>query len=350
MVGLSLRSSLLAGALLPLLVTCVRTPLADDRLIEVSDSGRELGTSYDVVVRTTRNLRSRAEADLAEARDLCRELEAQLSEWRPDSEISEVNRWAAREAVRVSEPLLRLIQGAAQVSQLTGGAFDITWKPLGNLWDAAAASGRLPGEGHIEETLAEVGWRYVSVTDGSVRFQREGVQLGIAGVAKGWIIDAVFLFLRDRGYEHIIVNIGGDLRTCGRGPGDGRRTFLIADPHHPDRSAGLLEVDDTAIATSGNYLRRREIEGQLIGHILDPRTGRPPAFTGSVTVLTRDAAMADALATALFVMGPAEGLALARRLDGVDAVFVTPEGTESTLSDTGGAGRLLDPPPEEEER
>ena len=300
-------------------------------LIDVADTGRELGTSYDVVLRTEEAHCGQAVKDLAAARKLCQRLESELSEWRRDSEISRLNRDGIAQTVPVSDALRQLIQGASQVSNLTEGAFDITWKPLGALWDSAEATGTYPTRDQVKETLKTVGWEKIAVTDSGIRFSQDGVRLGIAGVAKGWIIDALFLFLSERGYDDIVVNIGGDLRTRGRDSEQDARTFTIADPFHPDRRPVVLEVGETAIATSGNYFRKREIEGRLVGHILDPRTGYPPGFTGSVTVLTKDAAMADALATAFFVLGPEEGLAVAAEILGVEAVYMTDGGVRATI-------------------
>ncbi len=297
--------------------------------IAVSDEGRELGTSYSVLVFTDDP--ERAQADLREARELCHRLEAVFSEWRADSEISRINREAARAPVKISPAMRQLIDGSLHVSTATNGAFDITWAPLGEVWDAAAVADEWPTAETITETLARVNWRHIRLGDDEISFARDGVKMGIAGVAKGWIIDSIFLFLQERGHENLTVNIGGDLRTAGRN-GDGERVRVdIADPFRPRLSAGAILAENVAIATSGNYFRYREIGGKRVGHIIDPRTGLPPAFDGSVTLVTKDAAMADALATALFVMGPEKGLQFAARTDGVDVIFATRDGLKSTL-------------------
>lgn len=284
----------------------------------VTDTGTELGTSYDALVLGPQE---QARRDLADARTLVRELGAQLSEWNPDSELSRVNREAWPGPVVLSPTLRRIIAGAIHVSRQTGGAFDITWASLGEPRE---------GDDRALAALAGVGSEHLILDGDTLRFGHPATRIGLGGVAKGDIIDAAFLLLRSRGYASIVVNIGGDLRTAGRDEA-GKRRFEIVDPYHPQEMAGSIEVDDTAIATSGNYLRRRRIGGQVVGHIIDPRTGRPPAFDGSVTVLTRDAAMADALATALFVMGPEEGLGFVGGLEGVEAIFVTRDGVKATV-------------------
>jgi len=166
-----------------------------------------------------------------------------------------------------------------------------------------------------------------------IKFHHPQTQIGVAGVAKGWIVDALYWKLLDMGYENFFVNIGGDLRAAGKDLNNRPWQFHIADPRNPDNLLATLHASDISIATSGNYSRYRKIRGKKYGHILDPRTGFPPPFHGSVTVLTRDTAMADALATAFFVMGPDTGIEFAKTVDGVEVVFATKDGLKTTLKD-----------------
>lgn len=301
------------------------------RWVAVTDEGRELGTSWAIEILVKPGSEAEARAHLAETHALCARLEAVFSEWRDDSELSRLNRRAGTTTVAVSAELRRLLVGALAVSRATDGAFDPTWLPLDAVWARAAEEERPPPPEELKAALAAVGWRHVQIDDDGVRFDAPGVRLGLGGVAKGWIIDAVFLALRRRGYSSVVVNLGGDLRAFGPAADGGPRVVRVADPWLPRRTAATFEVHEGAVATSGNYLRRRVVGDRPVGHILDPRTGQPPSFDGSVTVLTRDAAMADALATALFVLGPERGLAFARATDGVDAVYVTRDGVVSTL-------------------
>ncbi|MCA9515239.1 MAG: FAD:protein FMN transferase [Myxococcales bacterium] len=307
-------------------------PSASSRA-RVVDEGTELGTTWAVeVVAATEGERERVASDLAAAHALCRELETHLSEWRADSEVSRVNREAGAGPVTVSPLLGRLLRGALYVSEVTGGAFDVTWPPLGALWDEAARADVAPTEAQVAAALSAVGYRKVALgADGTVRFLAPGVRLGLGGVAKGAIIDAVFEELVRRGHRDVVVNLGGDLRVGGRDERGAIRVLSISDPWEPRRVAATFEAADVAVATSGNYLRRRVVGGERVGHILDPRTGRAPAFDGSVTVITAEAAMADAMATALFVMGPDEGLAFAAKVPGLDAIYVTRDGVRATM-------------------
>ena len=273
-------------------------------LIEVNDSGAELGTTYDLTVVTTPDRRPAALHALAAARQRCRALESRLSEWKPDSEISRINREAAQRTVALSPILRRLLRGALHTSAVTDGAFDVTYGS---------------GEG--------TGWDKVTLGPEGVRFAHPATKIGLGAVAKGLIVDELFTTLREAGFDHVIVNLGGDLRTSGLDRTGQRRRFRIMDPFNPSRVTTSIALQDVAIATSGNYLRK--------SHIVDPKTGAPPAFDGSVTVITRDAAMADALATALFVMGPDAGLRLVEKTKGVHAIYMTRSGLRSSSTALG---------------
>jgi len=320
------------------------TATATTAWVPVEDRGFELGTSYHVVLLSRPQDVPRARADLARVRAAVRGHEARLSEWRTDSEVSALNRRGHPGPVTVSDDLHLILAGARHVAEATGGAFDPTWPPLGALYDEAAAEDRWPAPEALAAARAQVGFQHLALAPGTAAFLQPGVQVGIAGVAKGFIIDRTFEALAGGGYQHIIVNIGGDIRTAGRDRRGAVRGFKLADPYAPREVAAVLRLEDTALATSGNYLRARTVAGRRVGHIVDPRSGEPPTFDGSVTAITRDAAMADALATALFVLGPQEGLRFTCARPGLDAVYVTRDAILSTIPErTEAWGRVVKP-------
>ena len=292
------------------------------------DSATKLATTYDVVVVTDRD-EALVREDFADARRELDRLEAILSEWQPDSALSRLNREGARGAVAVPAELLAILRASVNVSRATGGAFDVTWFAFAPLWNAAAKTQVIPTPEQLATAQRSVGPQAMVFEGDRVRLA-PGTQIGLGGVAKGWIVDAVYRLLRERGYTDLLVNIGGDLRAAGGGP-DGSHTLRIMDPFRPDRPVVELEVGDKAVATSGNAYRSVLIGDLRYGHLIDPRSGRPAPFEGSVTVLAANAAMADALATALFVLGPDEGLALAKRTPGLDVVYVSRSEIRSTL-------------------
>lgn len=298
------------------------------RLSPVGDSGTELGTAYDVVVMAADE--KQAAEDLKAAREVLHECERHLSEWKDDSDITELNRSAYVRPFEAKGDLLKIIKASLQVSKATDGAFDITWLPLGKLWDDAAKANKLPTQEEIDAVLKAVGYDKIDLSGSMVSFKHENTKIGLGGVAKGWIVDAVFLSLKKRGYDNLVVRIGGDMRTGGFGP-EGKWNFRIVDPWDQSKFVGTFDLEDAAVSTSGQYYRFNEIEGKRYGHIIDPRTGWPATFEGSVSVITHDSAMADALSKALFIMGPEKGIEWVKAHKGIEVIYATKDGLKSSL-------------------
>jgi len=156
--------------------------------------------------------------------------------------------------------------------------------------------------------------------------------LDVRGVAKGYAVDAATEKLRKLGFTSAIINAGGDLRVLGRRPDGKPWRIAIRHPRRPGDLIGYVDVEDCAVATSGDYERFFIYQGKRYHHILDPRSGMPARTCESVTVMAPSAALADALATGLFVLGPQAGLRLTQVLDGVEAVFIYAEGDSIKLS------------------
>jgi FAD:protein FMN transferase len=248
-------------------------------------------------------------------------LELILSNWIATSEISRLNEQAGRAPVRCSRDLFGALSAALRWAEATGGAFDPTVEPLTRAL-GLRDDGRAPrdpsarGVPEAPEARAEsfpVGWRHVHLAPSSrsVRFDVPGVGIDLGGIGKGIALDAAARTLRSHGVRSALLDFGGQVLAIGRPPKEGAWTIGIADPHERDHAVSVIEVADLSIATSGNSERSVASPEGPIGHILDPRTRRPATFGGSVTVAARDATSADALSTALFVMGPERGAAWA---------------------------------------
>ncbi len=295
-----------------------------------------MSTDGQVVVYADRRARAESATDAARAR--LREIEAALSRYDPESELSGLNRAAGGEAVRVSETTGRAIAEAKRLAHVTGGVFNPLVGNLLAVWAEAERREELPREDELEAALdlldtgavrlerAGEGW--------TCRLARPGMKLDLGGMAKGWAADEALAAARQvPGVRAVLVNLGGD-GACWSGPGWARRwTFGVQDPRDPEGRSVLrrLSVSTGAVVTSGNYYRGYEIGGTPYNHVLDPRTGRPAA-TGAVsaTVVPSRGADADALATACLVLEPEAALALLERI---------PEAEGLVLEESG--GRLL---------
>jgi thiamine biosynthesis lipoprotein len=271
-----------------------------------------------------------------------------MSDYRDDSEIGRVNREGFNRAVPVSEPTFEVLQRSIEFSQLTAGAFDITVGPLVDLWRSAEKKGTTPTEEEIAQARAKVGFEKLKLdeTNKTVRFAMAGMRLDLGGIAKGYAVDKAIEAMQKAGAIGGMVDVGGDIRCFGKPP-RGKKQWRIGleDPNlTKDKSESglllILKLDSAAVATSGDYQQFALIEGKRYSHILDRRSGTSAQGPASVTILTDNATDADALATAVSVMGAEKGLALIKTIRGTEAILVTSQ-PEFRLTRTEGAERYI---------
>lgn len=248
-----------------------------------------------------------------------------MSPHKPDSELSRINRDAAREAVPLSAEMCGLIERALAFSRFSDGAFDITFASVGNLYDYRA--GTAPSDEALARGLAAIGWQQLILDPKArtLRFGREGMRIDLGGFAKGHAVDNAAAILAELGVRHAIVSAGGDSRVIGDRLG---RPWSVAirDPRREGGVVAVLPLEDCAISTSGDYERYFERDGVRCHHLIDPRSGRSPDAVRSVTILAPDGLTAEGLSKTVFVLGVARGLELVETLDGVDAVVVDARG------------------------
>jgi len=251
--------------------------------------------------------------------------ESILSVHRAGSTLSRLNR-AGGAPVAVAGDTLRLLRRAAECAAETGGAFDPTVGPLLDAWKEAARTGVEPSAARLAEALAGVGAQRVHVegderAGGTVRLDPP-TTLDLGGIAKGWFADLGLARLRAAGIRRGLVELGGDLALYDDRPRPEPFRIGVRDPDDPDGLLGRLRVERGSVVTSGDYERGYDVGGRRYNHIVDPRTGRPVAGLRAVTLWTLDGARADALATAVMVLGEREGWAFVRRTPGVEAILV----------------------------
>ena len=264
-------------------------------------------------------------------------LEGALSNWREGSEITRLNLEAAGVAFRCSPDLFGAVRAALRWAEATGGAFDPTVEPLVRALGLRDPAGRLPegpprdmaggpvggtgvGGGPVE---APVGWRHVRVDEASrsVAFDAPGVGLDLGGIGKGFALDAAARVLRRVGFRDALLDFGGQVLAAGSAPAGSPWPVGIAAPGRRSEAAFWIAVRDRSVSTSGNDERAIDGPAGPIGHILDPARRAPALYEGEVTVVAREATMADALSTGLFVMGPDRGCRWAEA-HGIAAVFL----------------------------
>jgi len=266
-------------------------------------------------------------------------LEAILSEWRFGSAVSGVNRAAGIAPVYVPAELIEVMKVADDVSQATGGAFDSTWAALSNIWRLDDPKFHLPTSDVLAAARKLVDYRDVvlDLNRQTLFLRRQGMRLGLGGVAKAYIAECAADLAVASGVNHILIDAGGDVVARGHN-GERPWTIGIRDPRSTSALLATIELHDESVATSGDYEHFIEIDGQRYHHLLDPRTGAPASASQSATVIAPKGAAADALATGLFVLGH-QGLDRVASFDGVAALIVTNNGL--TRVSSGGAARFM---------
>lgn len=249
-----------------------------------------------------------------------------MSPHKPSSELSRINRDAARRPLALTEEMFELLSRAIDFSELTDGAFDITYAAVGHLYDYR--TGTAPEPQALERARAGIGWRHLDLDRQArtLRFLHPATRIDLGGFAKGHAVDNATRLLQQRGIRNASVAAGGDSRVIGDRRGR-PWTIGIRDPRRPDELVAVLPLDETSISTSGDYERYFERDGERFHHVIDPQTGRSAQRARSVTVLAPNGLTSEALSKTVFVRGVEEGLALIARLPGVDAVVVDADGT-----------------------
>lgn len=252
-------------------------------------------------------------------------IDHRYSPHRPDSELSRINREAAETAVPLSDECFHLIARAKAFSELSGGAFDISYAAVGRLYDYRR--GLRPDPSTLARARASVGWQHLELDAAtrSLRFARPGMCIDLGGFAKGHAVEQAAQILRAHGVRSAYVAAGGDSRVLGDRRG---RPWSVA-VRHPRRAGevvAVLPLLDVAVSTSGDYERYFERDGVRFHHLLDPATGRCPDHVRSVTIVAPDGLTSEALSKSVFVLGVERGLALVDRMPGVDAVVVDADG------------------------
>lgn len=280
-------------------------------------SGRTMGTYYAVLIAGA----PAADVDALDTsiRDRLDGLDALLSTYRPDSEVVRFNSRPGTDWFDVSPETLEIVRHALSVSVVTDGAFDITVGPLVDLWGFGPEEPpvTIPPQSAIDARLATTGYRYLQIreTPAAIRRTVPGIRIDLSAIAKGHAVDAVAKLLDDRGVINYMVDIGGEIRTRGlSADGDAWQIAVEHPGAGADASPVVLALTDAAVATSGDYRNYFEYQGRRYSHAIDPHTGWPvDNGVAAATVIASSVMRADALATAMMVLGPEAGLALAER-------------------------------------
>jgi len=293
---------------LPLLIsTLAAAPLrAEELSVRYEASHQAMGTAFTVVAygRNPKYL----DQVVNEAFEEIDRLDAQMSNYRPESELAGINRNAARRPVLVEPRLFQLLRDSLRYSGETAGAFDVTVGPLMSAWGFFRGQGRVPSRAELAEVLKRVGYRHLKLDQAQrqIQFDAEGIGLDLGGIAKGYAVDQAVEILRANGVSSALVSSGtSSLYALGAPPGERGWKITVRDPYDARKVGDIAYLKDYSLSASGNYEKFFKLAGKTYCHIMDPRTGRPVENMLSTVVLAPRATQSDALSTAFFVLGVA---------------------------------------------
>ena len=253
-------------------------------------------------------------------------LDALMSVWRAGSDVLRINAAAGERAVPVSADVREALRTAHQISEWTGGKFDVTFGALADIWKFDHdQDNTVPSGDAIRSRLPLIDYRQIAIDEaaGTVFVKRKGMRVHLGGIGKGYAVERAVKIMRRAGLQDFLVQAGGDLYAAGHK--DGRPWRLgIDDPRGPGgRSFATVDLSDGTFSTSGDYARSFMKDGIRYHHLLDPATGQPARGCRSVTIVADSPLVADGLSTGVFILGPVEGMALIERLPDVEGVIVT---------------------------
>jgi len=269
--------------------------------------------------------RAAGETAIGAVMERMHQIDETMSPFKPDSELSRINRAASTGAVSISRAMVELIARSIEFSELSEGAFDITFASVGHLYDYRLRI--RPNDDELAQAREAIGYRnlILDLQACTIRFARPGVRIDLGGFAKGLAVDDGAAILRTRGVRNAIVTAGGDSHILGDRRGR-PWTIGIRDPRKAGEMVAVLPLQDVALSTSGDYERYFEQDGIRYHHLIDPATGKSPNGVRSVTVVAPDGLTSEALTKCIFVMGVDKGMRLVESFDGADAVVVDAAG------------------------
>ena len=291
-----------------------------------SESSILMGSSFEITVVAEDE--DFAKESLAIAKKEIIRIENLISSWDQKSETSRINRNAGIAAVEVSKELFDLIFRAQQISKLSSGAFDLTFAAIDKLWNFDGRESEMPNPDALKASVFNIGYQLIELDEESltVFLPKKGMKIGFGAIGKGYAADSAKQLLVERGVLGGIINASGDMNTWGTKPDGSSWTIGIVNPMNNKKVFSWFSLEHNAVVTSGDYEKFTQINGRRYSHIIDPRTGIPSQGIVSCTIFAGKAELADAIATAIFVMGVESGLFLIDQLPDIEAILIDESG------------------------
>ena len=294
--------------------------------IEVVRNVILMGSQFQITIVSADSLTANTQIDLAIAE--IERIENLISEWRPHTQVSEVNQNAGIKPVKVDKELFDLTKRALDYSKISNGAFDISTAAMDRVWKFDGSMTEKPSEESIKKSIEKVGYQHIILDSvkSTIFLAKKGMKIGFGSIGKGYAADKGRELLKSLGVECGIVNASGDIATWGMQANSKPWKIGIKNPFKRHGIAKILKLKESALATSGSYEKYAEIDGVRYAHIINPKTGYPSTGLTSVTIYGPSAEFANALSTSIMVLGEKEGMKLAKKYPKYKFLFITDKG------------------------
>ncbi|WP_396191420.1 FAD:protein FMN transferase [Flavobacterium sp.] len=285
-----------------------------------------LGSPFEISVVANDSIKANEYSNLAI--NEVKRIENLISDWIPTTQISEINKNAGIQPVKVDQEVFDLVERAIKISKLTNGAFDISYASMDKIWKFDGSMKEMPTPEAIKKSVEKIGYQNIILDkeNKTIFLKLTGMKLGLGGIGQGYIADKVKDLLQSKGCNSGLVNVSGDINTWGKQPNGELWTVGIVNPMNKNKVFATFPLDNSAVETSGNYEKFVTFNGIRYSHIIDPRTGYPATGIVSVSVFSKQTEIADALATGIFVLGVEVGLDLVNQLKGIECIIVDDKG------------------------
>ena len=281
-----------------------------------------LGSPFEMTVVAKDTIQGNIYIDMAVAE--VKRIENLISDWIPTTQISQVSKNSGIQPVKVDKEVYDLVERAIKVSQLTSGAFDISYASMDKIWKFDGSMKAMPTPEAIKQSVARIGYQKI-VLDAkaqTIYLKEKGMKLGLGGIGQGYIADKIKDLLLSKGCTSGIVNVSGDINAWGYQTTGKPWTVAIVNPMNKNKVFATFPLENSSVETSGSYEKFVVFDGKRYSHIIDPRTGYPAQGVVSVSVFAKQTEIADALATGIFVLGVDVGLNLVNQLKGIGCIIV----------------------------
>ena len=294
----------------------------EQKYVTVERTLKLMGSRFDITIVSESEVQANSSIDEVIAE--IKRIEKIISSWDENSETSLINKNAGIQPVKVSSELFNLIQRAIKISEITDGAFDITYASMDKVWKFDGSMDHEPTPLEIASSIANVGFTNIVLDKEktTVFLKKTGMKIGFGAIGKGYAADKAKELMISKDVFAGIINASGDLTTWGRQASGEKWIVGITNPLDKEKVFSWLPIDNSSVATSGNYEKFVSFNGEKYSHIIDPRTGYPSKGINSVSVFSKSAELCDALATAVFIMGKETGLSFINQLNGTEIIIV----------------------------